>query len=39
MPAVTIRDINATPLFSGLVPGYAGEYQTDVQVPAGVATS
>ncbi|HEY6345589.1 MAG TPA: hypothetical protein VIY49_29165 [Bryobacteraceae bacterium] len=38
MPTVTIGGINATPLFSGLVPGYAGEYQIDVQVPAGVAS-
>jgi uncharacterized protein (TIGR03437 family) len=39
MPTVTIGGINATPLFSGLVSGYAGEYRIDVQVPFGVATS
>jgi uncharacterized protein (TIGR03437 family) len=35
-PTVTIGGIDATVLFSGLVPGYAGEYQLDVQVPPGV---
>ncbi|HUJ49819.1 MAG TPA: IPT/TIG domain-containing protein [Bryobacteraceae bacterium] len=35
-PAVTIGGIPAKILFSGLAPGYAGEYQIDVQVPAGV---
>lgn len=35
-PTVTIGGISAKILFSGLAPGYAGEYQIDVQVPAGV---
>lgn len=38
MPTVTIGGVTATPLFSGLAPGYAGEYQIDVQIPPGVAS-
>jgi uncharacterized protein (TIGR03437 family) len=38
LPTVTIGGVPATVLFSGLVPGYAGEYQVDVQVPTGVAS-
>lgn len=38
LPTVTIGGVPATPIFSGLVPGYAGEYQIDVQIPAGVAS-
>jgi len=34
---VTIGGTPAGVLYSGLVPGYPGEYQVDVQVPAGVA--
>jgi uncharacterized protein (TIGR03437 family) len=36
-PTVTIGGIPATLLYSGLAPGFPGEYQVDVQVPAGVA--
>ena len=36
-PTVTIGGIPATVLYSGLVPGFPGEYQVDVQVPGGVA--
>jgi uncharacterized protein (TIGR03437 family) len=34
---VTIGGIPAAVLFSGIVPGFPGEYQVDVQVPSGVA--
>jgi len=37
MPMVTIGGLNAPVLFSGIAPGYAGLYQVDVQIPAGVA--
>lgn len=35
-PVVKIGGIQANVLFSGLVPGVAGEYQIDIQVPSGV---
>jgi uncharacterized protein (TIGR03437 family) len=35
---VTIGGQNATVLFSGLVPGYPGEYQIDVTVPSGIVS-
>jgi uncharacterized protein (TIGR03437 family) len=35
-PTVRIGGIEAAVLFSGLVPGTVGEYQVNVQVPAGV---
>ncbi len=37
MPVVTIGGIPAGVLYSGLAPGFPGEYQVDVQVPDGVA--
>jgi uncharacterized protein (TIGR03437 family) len=37
-PVVTIGGIAAKVLFSGLAPGYPGEYEIVVQVPAGVAS-
>ena len=36
MPSVTISGIPATVLYSGLAPGFPGEYQVDIQVPGGV---
>lgn len=36
-PTVTIGGVAATVLYSGLAPGFLGEYQVDVQVPPGVA--
>jgi len=36
-PIVTIGGFNAPVLFSGIVPGYQGLYQVNVQIPAGVA--
>src|SRR5258708_1104243 len=33
-PTVTILGSQATVLFSGLVPGYAGLYQVNVQIPS-----
>jgi len=36
-PVVTIGGHAAKVLFSGIAPGYAGLYQVDVQVPAGVS--
>jgi uncharacterized protein (TIGR03437 family) len=35
-PTVTVGGLPATVLFSGLAPGTIGEYQVNVQVPAGV---
>jgi uncharacterized protein (TIGR03437 family) len=35
-PTVTVGGLPANVLFSGIVPGYAGLYQIDFQVPAGV---
>jgi uncharacterized protein (TIGR03437 family) len=36
-PTVTIGGIAAVVLYSGLVPGFPGEYQVNIQVPGGVA--
>jgi uncharacterized protein (TIGR03437 family) len=36
-PAVTVGGIPATVLYSGLVPGFPGEYQVNFRVPSGVA--
>ncbi|HTS76218.1 MAG TPA: IPT/TIG domain-containing protein [Bryobacteraceae bacterium] len=35
-PSIVIGGISATPLFSGIAPGTAAEYQINVNVPAGV---
>lgn len=37
-PVVTIGGISAKVLFSGLTPGYPGEYEIVVQVPSGVTS-
>jgi uncharacterized protein (TIGR03437 family) len=37
-PVVTIGGISTKVLFSGLAPGYPGEYEIVVQVPSGVAS-
>jgi uncharacterized protein (TIGR03437 family) len=37
LPAVTVGGIAAKALYSGLVPGYAGLFQVDIQVPTGAA--
>jgi len=37
-PTVTIGGVPAKVLYSGLAPGFPGEYQLDVQVPTGVAS-
>jgi uncharacterized protein (TIGR03437 family) len=36
-PVVTVGGIPAKVLFSGLAPGFPGEYQIDIQIPSGVA--
>jgi len=38
LPQVTIGGVTATPIFSGLAPGYVGLYQVNVLVPASVAS-
>jgi uncharacterized protein (TIGR03437 family) len=38
MPVVTIGGFNASVYFSGLAPGYAGLYQMNLQIPAGVGS-
>ena len=38
MPEVYIGDQQATVLFAGLAPGFAGVYQLNLQVPAGVSS-
>ncbi len=37
-PTVTVGGIPAAVLFSGLVPGFPGEYQINIQIPCGVAS-
>jgi minor extracellular serine protease Vpr len=37
LPTVTIGGQPATVVFSGLAPGIVGEYQVNVQVPAGIS--
>ena len=36
-PSITIADVPAPVLFSGLSPGFAGLYQINLQVPAGIS--
>lgn len=38
LPTVTIGGVPTIPAYSGLSPGFAGEYQVVVQVPPGVAS-
>jgi uncharacterized protein (TIGR03437 family) len=38
-PTVTIGGVQAVVTFSGLAPGFAGLYQIDAQVPAGILAS
>jgi uncharacterized protein (TIGR03437 family) len=38
-PVVTVGGIPAKVLFSGIAPGFPGEYQIDIQIPAGVTAS